>query len=385
LVVIAAQSTSPAQLGTLALVIALYRLTVAITRALVAEPLIALDEAGGSPAGALHAAALIGVVGGLVCLGAGMLAGPGAQTSFLIVAGCLPALCVQDVARYLSVGRGRAARAATLDAVWIGVQLVCSVAVAALTEITLELAIATWLIGGVVAALVALATFGVRPTGGRRWLATRAGTASQFLVEYGAIHGVVQGAYLLVATIVSTAAAGAMRSIETLFGPYSVVLLGTRPALVRSLRSTPRSPAAWTRGLRRIGMGLLAVVAATAAMVLVLPDSLGELLLGDTWSSARDLAPAYATYAAAVALSGVPMVGLRAIGEPRDLARARLLEAPLALGLLTGGAVLFEAAGALLGLALGSVVGTALAWRSLRRHLAGGSVSAPGRAPLEPS
>jgi len=370
LVVVAAQGSSATELGALALVIAIYRLVLAVTRALVCEPLMAFRSAGSDQAGALHAAVLLGAAGSAVCLLAAGIAGQEARVSFLLLALGLPALCVQDVSRYVLVSRDAAGRSAQVDGTWLLIQLAGVGAAAIFTSITVPVAVATWVFGGFVAAATGLSLLRVRPGGGPAWLRLQRKTSTLFLVEYAAIHGAVQGAYLLIATITSSAAAGAMRGIETLYGPHSIILLGTRPALVRSLQARQPSEPEWASAMRRVAAGLLLTACATTALVLALPDQVGELALGDTWPAARRLAPAYGAYAVAVALSGVPMVGLRALAQPSRLARARAVEAPLSLALVAVGATWGGAEGAIIGLALGSLAGSTLAWRSLQRALA---------------
>ncbi len=382
LVVVAAQSSTPAELGGLALVLVAYRLVLAASRALVSEPLITLREADGFRAEALHAAALVGGAGGLACLAAAAIADDLAAPGFVILAVGLPFLMVQDVTRYLYLGQGVAARAARVDLVWLLVQLAGAVVVGALTTVTVELAIATWAAGGFVAAVVGLGGQGVRPGGGWSWLRRRVRTSSMFVVEYAAIHSAVQGTYLLVASLVSSAAAGALRGIETLFGPHSIVVVGTRPTLVQVLQD--RGGPASTTALRKIAVGLIAVAVATATGVMLLPGQLGELVLGETWPSARSLAPTFGAYAVAVALSAVPMVGLRAIGRPGALARARSAEAVVSLGLVTMGALWADTRGAVVGLTIGSLIGTTIAWRALQTT-AVPPVNAPAAGQPRPS
>ena len=108
----------------------------------------------------------------------------------------------------------------------------------------------------------------------------------------------------------------------------------------------------------------MAVAALALAAALLVPDSWGRLLFNDTWPRAeRLLLPMGLTMIAGGALSG-GLLGIRALGDARRSLRARLWTTPVMLGAPLLGAVLDDAGGFVLGMAVAHAV-AAVVWWSL--------------------
>jgi len=152
-------------------------------------------------------------------------------------------------------------------------------------------------------------------------------------------------------------------------GPLGILFMGT------SMQVTPmmaRRIAAGRADLRRLGIQVSGALGAVAAgwglMLLLIPDHLGEKLLGSSWQSARDLIPILGAYYVMTALMLGATVGLRALGAARTALKLRLLVAPIGLGLGLLGAILRGPRGAALGLLIGNVVAVPLWWRAFLRE-----------------
>jgi len=94
---------------------------------------------------------------------------------------------------------------------------------------------------------------------------------------------------------------------------------------------------------------IASVAAGSVALVLLLPASIGEALLGDRWVDARAIVPFVALQIAAAGAVGAASICLRALEQARTILRLRLMIAPMTL------------AGGFLGASLGGIPGMALA------------------------
>ena len=114
--------------------------------------------------------------------------------------------------------------------------------------------------------------------------------------------------------------------------------------------------------------------------MILLPEAIGEALLGATWEGAQSV---MFPMAFAMAGSGIAIgasIGLRAMLENRRATKARVIISILSVGAAIGGAAIGGAAGAAWGIAVISLLSGAVWWLELNRAIAAGP-STPG-APL---
>jgi hypothetical protein len=171
---------------------------------------------------------------------------------------------------------------------------------------------------------------------------------------------------LLVVSIQSLAAAGAMRGGWVLFGPPTILLAGLASVALSEGSSE------WRRDPRRaeafLGVLLLLVAVADGlwgVAVWLAPDRLGSAVLGDTWPGAHALVPALTVLAVSTASLGLGMAGLRAAGQA---ARTMRVTIPAMLGVVaagTIGAVLGEAEGAVWAMVAPTALGAVALWWGL--------------------
>jgi hypothetical protein len=214
--------------------------------------------------------------------------------------------------------------------------------------------------------LLARATRGARPVPpvtllGRDHLGRR------FVVEFGVGNAGTQLAIIGLGVFGNPLAVGALRGAATLFGPMNVFFnaaQGFGPPLLNRLYA----PANKARAAALAG-GALAVVAGCWALVLLLlPDSLGPQLLGDTWDAAAALLPATGSQYLVMALGVTGLLTLRVL-RPRATLPIQLVFSLVSVGCLLGGYALGGVLGAAWGLCLGSAAKSAAAWLRVRREL----------------
>ena len=142
-------------------------------------------------------------------------------------------------------------------------------------------------------------------------------------------------------------------------------------------KATTRESVLQVAGTIAAFLALAAV--AVGGVILLLPASVGESVLGASWSGAHRVVPALALALAASGASRGPIIGLRALKAADRSVRVRVLMAPLTVGAAAAGVAAGGALGAAIGLAVSAWVGVLLAWREFGAGVA--SLHGEPRAP----
>lgn len=214
--------------------------------------------------------------------------------------------------------------------------------------------------------LLARATRGARPAPLTDAL-RRDHLGRRFVVEFGVGNAGVQLAVVCLGVFANPLAVGALRGAGTLFGPMNVLYNaagGFGPPLLNRLHAPDNK----ARAAALAGAALAAVAACWALVLLLLPDSLGRQLLGDTWESAADLLPATGSQYLFMALGVTGLLTLRVL-RPRATLPIQLVFSLFSVSCLFGGYALGGVLGAAWGLCLGSAAKSAAAWLRVRAEL----------------
>lgn len=221
------------------------------------------------------------------------------------------------------------------------------------------------------AALLAPLTRGA-PTGGASGRYLRRGhLGGRFAVEFAVGNAGTQLAVIGLGLWASPLAVGALRGATTLFGPMNVLFnaaTGFGPPLLNRGAGDGKSAAGRRRTARTAAAagGVLSVVAALWGTVLILlPDRLGRMLLGDTWRAASDLLPATGSQYAVMALGTCGLLALRVL-RPRTTLPIQLVFSLLSVCALLVGYAWGGVLGAAWGLFLGSACKGAASWLRVR-------------------
>ncbi|MEU1010284.1 hypothetical protein, partial [Streptomyces sp. NPDC005890] len=232
----------------------------------------------------------VGAAIGAVCLVVGPALGGRVGPAFLCLGVGLPGLLLQDAWRFsfFAVGAGR--KAFVNDLVW-GVALVPAMVVAARAGSVAAFVLA-WGASAAVAAAYGCLQSGVRPgvAQARGWLREQRDLGYRYLVENVSLSGASQLRAYGLGAIVGVGAVGAVRGAELLMGPFLAVLMGlslvTVPEAARVLRQAPHRLGSFCLLL---GGGQAAAALLWGGSLLLMPDRLGELALGDVWPPASQL------------------------------------------------------------------------------------------------
>jgi O-antigen/teichoic acid export membrane protein len=264
------------------------------------------------------------------------LAGPGAVPVIAVLSVALPVVVAQDLCRFTSVAAGRPGVAAASDLVWV-----LTVAVGFVIRPPMLVALLIWLVGAVLALAVALLALRLTP-------ALRGGWAQLFRRHPTGEVSAVGGLSVSLATYVtlglatvhlSAAAAGALRGASTVMAPVNTFFAFGSLALLSVIYRRP--PSGQPRLVRRISAGLVAVSLSWGAVLVLLPDGLGQLLLGETWPGARAVLPWTVIEYVGLSVGLGAVLGLQAFEKARILVTIALVGA----GLTVAGSVIAAVAG----------------------------------------
>ena len=374
-----ARSASPSAFGAFALALSGYYLALGASRALTSEPFIvrfsgsaaeAFEYQAGRAAG-LTVTVGLGAAG--VCEMGALLCGEPMRQTLAALGLVIPILLLQDFLRFAAFSQNRGSVALVSDALWaLGVGI--TMATAEIRNVqSAGLLLLAWGVPALGGALLSMYRLRVtpHPSAARSWLRTQRDLAPRYLAEFAAFTGSSQLAFYLVGVIGGLAAAASIRGAEVLMGPLIVLYMGIGlVAVPEAVTIRHRS----TRQLMHFSLllsGLLTVAALVwEAGILLLPASVGHLLLGDTWDLAAPIAPITALYMAGMGAISGAFVGLRALAAARRSLRVQLTLSPITISAAGIGAYLDGAHGAAVALASTTwVFGVTLWWLSYRSEL----------------
>ena len=163
---------------------------------------------------------------------------------------------------------------------------------------------------------------------------------------------------------------GAVRGAELLLGPFLAVLMGlslvTVPEAARVLRRAPHRLGPFCLLL---GGGQAAAALLWGGALLLVPDRVGELVLGGVWHSASQLIVPVTLGVAGAGLGTGATAGLRALGAARRSLRCQLFASACYVSGGLGGAAVAGTVGSAWGVAAATVCGSAVWWLQLRSAL----------------
>lgn len=391
--VLVARTVDLAAFGAFSLAFAAYLIIVSITRGYPMDPLAIRyaaappDEFRRATSAATGTVALVGVVCGIALVAVGLLTSGPFSEALLALGICLPGLLLQDAWRSTFFAGGRGRLAFLNDLTWAAIEFPALAFLIANGGATVFWAVLAWGGGASVAAGVGVlqARCLPRPWQARRWWREHIDLGPRFIAE--ALTRVVSGQVQLygVGLVAGLATVGALRAGQLLFGPVQVVSFGVN---MMAVPEGARALAVSLDRLRRtslvISAGLAATSAAWGLAVLLIPASLGDLLLRGAWSPAHALVlPLLLASLANMLMLGAG-IGVRSLAAAARSLRATVVTSGLTLLLGIGGAALGGASGSAWGLCVVAVAGLFVWWyqygRAAREYVPrAGVATAPDR------
>ena len=362
--------------GAFAVALAGYLFAAGLARAVCGEILIikhsasgAADRAGAALGGALG----LGLASGLLALVAAGFADQTLRLALLALALLLPGLLVQDALRYLFIALSRPNLAFANDLVWALLQVVLVGAVLFAGRDGVVELIAAWGVAALLAALVGLVQLRTWPRLDLAigWFREHGPIWPRYLTEFVATVGAWQITLLGLGAVGGLTLLGGLRAAQVLYGPLHVVNYGARLAVVpEGVRDRAAGAAGLTRTVSRAAGAMASVAVIWTVAVVMLPDSLGRMLLGDSWAEAAEVALPFGLFMVLQALIGAAVIGLRIVVAAGASLRAALQTALVLVALAVGCAATGNIVAVGWGLVIAALFGVAAWWKALRNVLA---------------
>ncbi|MEU6393223.1 hypothetical protein [Streptomyces sp. NPDC046939] len=371
-----ARSLGLTAFGVFSLAWVTYGVVLNVSRGVATDPLmvrfsgVTQDAWRAATARATGTALGVGAVLGTVSLVVGLVVGGRVGPAFACLGVVLPGLLLQDAWRFAFFAAGAGRKAFVNDLVW-GVALVPALLLAA-RQGSVGAFVLAWGGSAAVAALYGWFQSGIRPRASRAraWLREHRDLGYRYLVENVTNSGASQVRAYGLGAIVGVSAVGVVRGAELLLGPFMAVLMGlslvTVAEAARVLRRAPHRLGAFCLLL---GGGQAVAALLWGGLLLLMPDRLGELVLGDVWSSASQLIVPVTLGVAGAGLGTGAAAGLRALGAARRSLRSQLCASAFYVAGGLGGAVAGGTSGSAWGVAGALLCGSTVWWLHLRSAL----------------
>lgn len=337
--VVVARSVSAQDFGAFAIAFVTFGIGIAVTKAVVGQPL-QIRYSGESrlnqqtaAAEALGCAVLLGLAGSVVLGAVSVVAGPVVGSAMLALAVVLPALLVQDSCRMTMFAIGVPRQAALIDLVWVVVQFAAIFIALTRGNASMPALIGIWGGSAALSAVVGLALLRVRPRviAGWAWLVEHRNLTHYLFAEYVLGLGAMQVAILLVGAIASASAVGALRAAQVLLGPLGIVGLALFQFAVPEVARSAARPQQLTRVALLLSSTLGVLTLVYGVVLLLLPDTIGVFLFGETWAGAQAVLVAMTLSSLASACANGPASVLYGMGQARATFRINLMKGPVLL------------------------------------------------------
>jgi O-antigen/teichoic acid export membrane protein len=357
-----ARSVSSADFGGFAVAFTVFSLVIGVSRAVSTSPLsvrfttVSPEDFRRAAASGVGTAFSLGVVGGVGCLVAGALVGGAAGEALVALGVVLPGLLSQDAWRLVFFAEGRPRAAAVNDAMWAVTQLAAVGALLLGGFDTIGLLLGAWGLAAAAAALLGLRQSGVRPRPGTAlpWLRDHRSLTGYLLAEFVTLQGGQQTAMLIIASVGSLEAIGALRGAQVVLGPTTILAVGmysfALPEFSRR-RATLTVPE-WVRSALALSLFITLSGVAWGVLFFVLPNAVGQALLGDSWRGTESVLFASIVGQAGAAIVTGPSTMLYAMDRARVTIRIHVVLAVLLFACGVGGVLIGGASGAAWGFAV---------------------------------
>jgi O-antigen/teichoic acid export membrane protein len=375
LTVVVARAVGAEAFGAFALALLTFSFVIGLGRAMIGDPYV-IRFSDADPA-ARHtatrqssgAAVVFGLLAGMLCAVAGLLI-PDQQSrgGLLALAISLPGLLLQDNWRYAFFAARRPAAATLNDAIWALLQFsLLGVLFVRNVESVFWITMA-WGMSALVAAAFGVLQIRAVPsvTSARRWFHLTRDLNVRMGIDFAFNMGAVNLAIYVITAVVGLVAAGALRAAQTLLGPLNLFRSGLDSFVLPMMARRAGEGRSLLRLVTVTSGAATALTGVWVGVLLLLPTSIGEEVLGDSWAGARLVMIGSGIVAISQAVVLGASLGIKALRRADLLLRVTLIQAPLILGFGGVGAWQWGIVGAANGLGIAQFVGTILSWYYFR-------------------
>lgn len=278
----------------------------------------------------------------------------------------LPPIAAYDAVRNTAFASERMMTVATMDLAWLSLQLIGSAFVVFNSWSTAWLAIA-WLLPPAFIAISKFPDWNVYRQQRRTNNARMKGRLADAVTDLFSSTLVAQLIPYVIAVLATASIAGAFRGAQTLTGPVNILIMGLMP-LLQNL--TARSSRKLNRVVRLTAYAVLSFTggaALYAGALILIPDFIGDQLLGATWRLTAPLLPGVALLMCLRTPFITIITSLRSLGRVRQIVKLRTLYAVALLTTATLTAALAPATWIAPSMAIASAAIASMAWTRLTR------------------
>jgi len=366
----------PADFGRFALVLLVFVFVQgSLVRSLVSwTVMVHPEDADSRPRAVLGSALMLAVGAGLICLAAGgllLLGDSGLGASLLVVGALMPLLAVQEVGRFIAFAQARPGRAIVIDVMWLVLTVVALTAIQLVHEMNLLWMVIGWGGTGAVAGLWVFVQQGWPRAQdiSLTWLKERWHFSWRSLVAASSSATVALIGAGLVAVVSGPLAVAAVRAALLLERPSTTVQMAVATSAGADIARERPDNAGLLAHQRRAMFVSIVVAALNFGVLFLIPDALGELVLGEVWPLVTPLLLVIGLRVLAMAAqSGVraALMGRRQISQVMKIDIAGTV---LSIVGFVIGAYLGDAEGAYWGSLVGLTITVAGWWWALILHL----------------
>jgi O-antigen/teichoic acid export membrane protein len=383
--IVVARTVGLTEFGAFGLAFTAYLIVTGVGRAVTGQPMLirysGVDAAAWrrGAAAATGSATVIGLGSSILALAIALASDGPLRAAFLALTLVLPGLVVQDSWRFAFFAANRGRDAFLNDLLWAFVQLTAFLVAIALGGGTVFWAVLAWGGAATLAALfgIAQARLLPRPAATRRWSMEHRDLLPAYIGETAAYILAGQLVLYAIGLVAGLAVVGALRAAQILLGPLNVVVQGfylvAVPEAVRVLRTSARR---FEQLCLVAGLALAGVAIAWTLFLVLLPESVGEALLGDVWPPAHSVLLAWGLAFAAINLGYGASIGLRALAAAPRTLRAAVVTSVLGFVGAVAGALVGGLQGTANGFLITQVVGIGVWWWEFRRGMRDHAVAA---------
>lgn len=355
--VLAARLLAVASFGLFGIVFLIYTIAIGISRALVSEPLLVhpveAEERPGEVIGSIGLLSLgLAALLLVVSVGVRTFSAP-LGDALMVLAGCLPLLVLQDLGRYLSFAAQRPGFAILLDTVWLAIMLGFIVVLLATDTRSLAPFVAAWAGAGAIAGLVLFARYGAFSVRlGLAWLRYTWSFSWRYLTSYTSMQGAQLGATAGLGAIAGARALGGANGALLLTRPFTTFISAVGAASVGEVRRSTTTTESRRHVARATYLSATVAVLNGVAMV-ILPSSLGKIVLGPSWYVAQPLLLPAAAGMLCLALATGVRAGLLGMRQVRQATAINVASSIVLLLAAVCGSLIDGARGGMWAIALG--------------------------------
>jgi O-antigen/teichoic acid export membrane protein len=373
--VLAARALTIEGFGAFSVAFTVYSFLIAGGRSMISRPLTVRYAAAGregyrsAAQAALGATLVLGVVSGTTVAAVGLGMSGDLGTALVCMGVVLPGLLLQDMWRMVFITEGRPQAAFVNDLVWGVVQVGLVLGFIAADRQSAVTLLAAW--GGAALVVAVLGGFQFRGRPRLRssgpWLYAQRDLLVYYFASFVTVMGANQVAWLLIAGLGDVSDVGALRAAQVVLGPLNLLGFALAAFAVPEMARRQLSGRRAIQASAALSAVLVVADLAWGAVLIWLPDSAGQVLLGDSWTTAQEVLPASLLGLVAIGVG----FGANNLMVARGFAKETFwINCLLAPGFIVFGVLGLEwggAPGAALGLSLAQVVvAPVMWWRVLR-------------------